>query len=434
MKLTLIKANMAGTKSKDAMQPLFAAAIAANTPPDVVIRFFDDRLEEIDFDEPTDLVALSFDTFSAKRAYGIAAEYRKRQVKVIAGGYHPTLLPEECLEHTDSVFIGDIEKSWKTVIDDYKNGLLKPIYQADPNIVGSDIQFDRSIFQTKHYGPVELVQWSRGCPFSCDYCSIRAFYDGKHLYRPIPELVNELKSLKKKIVFFVDDNLYFNRAVYKEFLLALIPLRIRWTCQISINIAQDDELLELMRKSGCFMVLIGIETFDEQNLKLMNKSWSTQKLSVSHAMTKLNNLGFLIYGTFIFGYDFDTKEAFQKAVDFAIEHRFFIANFNTLYPMPGTALYDRLRDNGQLLYDKWWLDDAFSYGKSMLRPKSMTPEELEIGCFQAKIRFNSWNSIFKRSLNPLFTQRSLLKTILFFIYNGINRQEIYKKQGAKLGK
>jgi len=421
-------------KSSDAMQPLFAAAIAAHTPGDTELCFYDDRIESIPFDEPIDLAAISVETFTALRAYEIAEEYKRRGVKTIAGGFHPTLCPEECLEHTNAVFIGDMEGTWREVVADLKKGKLKRHYFADDHMQGTDLKFDRTIFQGKKYGPIELVQWSRGCPYCCDFCSIKAFYNQKHLSRPINTVVEELGSLEKKTVFFVDDNLYFNRQHFVRFLAAITPLKIKWACQISINVADDDELLRLMVKSGCILVLIGIESFDPKNLKQMNKSWSNSNLSTQQAVDKIMSYGLNIYGTFVFGYDNDTKDSFKYAVDFAIKNDFFLANFNPLYPMPGTPLYARLREEGRLLFGNWWLEKDFYYGKSMFYPQKLTPEELEINCFQAKKQFNSWNSILSRGINPLFNQKSITNTMLFFYANLINRKEIFEKQGKSLGK
>lgn len=434
MKIALIKTNMHRTKSGDAMQPLFAAAIAAHTPGDTELRFYDDRIEDIPFDEPVDLAAISVETFTAVRAYEIAKEYKQRGVKTIAGGFHPTLCPDECLQHTDSVFIGDVEGTWPEVLADLKKGTLKRRYTGNNNIKGTDLKFDRTIFSGKSYGPVEMVQWSRGCPYCCDFCSIKAFYNKKHLFRPIDAVVEEIASLEKKTVFFVDDNLYFNRQHFICFLEAIAPLKIRWACQISINIASDDELLRLMVKSGCILVLIGIESFDPENLKQMNKSWNTAKLSTQEAVDKIKSYGINIYGTFIFGYDNDTTDSFKYAVDFATKNKFFLANFNPLYPMPGTPLYERLREEDRLLFGDWWLDENFYYGKSMFRPKKLSPEELEINCFEAKKEFNSWSSILSRGMDPLLNHKSVTNTLLFFYANLINRKGILYKQGKPLGK
>jgi len=433
MKIALIRVNMHKHKSKDAMQPLFAAAIAAHTPSDFEVSLYDDRLEDIPFDSSFNLVALSIETYAAKRAYEIARTFRELGVKTIAGGFHPTLCTDECLQHCDSVFVGDVENSWSLVLDDLQKGKLQQIYASSKNTEGNTIQYDRRIFKNKNYGPVEMVQWSRGCPHDCDFCSIKAFYRGEQFCRPIADVIEEIKSLKKKIVFFVDDNLYFNKKKFKELVRQLIPLKIKWVCQISINIAYDEELLELMVQSGCIMVLIGIETFSKDNLKLMNKEWSISRMDTQKAIDIINSFGLNIYGTFVFGYDYDTRKNFEMALEFATKNRFFIANFNPLYPMPGTPLYERLKNENRLLHNEWWLDEDFYYGKTMFRPKHMTPEQLEQYCFETKKQFNSWKSIFSRSVNPLVKQRSTLSSFLYFYANIVNRRSILTKQGRKLG-
>ncbi len=420
------------SKAKDAMQPLFAATISAITPKNIEIELYDDRIENIPYDKAVDLVGISIDTFGAKRSYEIAREFRKRNIKVIAGGFHPTILPEETLEYVDSVVIGDAEYSWHNVIKDLKKGELKRLYKPKKNADNIEIKFDRKIFANKSYGPVEMVQWGRGCPHNCDFCSIKAFYNSKQLYRSIESVVNELKSLKKKTVFFVDDNLYHNREKLVKFLKAITPLKIKWMCQISINVAKDKQLLFLMKKSGCFLVLIGIESFEGNNLKQMKKHWNTSGLSIEKAIKKINDFGIMIYGTFIFGYDFDTTGSFKQAVDFAIKNKFFIANFNPLYPMPGTELYKRLRIQKRLTFNKWWLDPEFYYGKSMFHPKTLSPVELELYCFNAKKEFNSWKSIFLRIIKLVISQKSIKYLVLYIYANTISRREIYKKQGKYL--
>ena len=433
MKITLVKSNMHKSKSKDAMQPLFAAVLSALTPDDIEVCLYDDRIEDIPFDEPTDLAAISIETFCAQRSYQIALEYKKRGVKVIAGGFHPSLLPDETLQYVNSVLIGDAENIWQDVIKDLRKGKLKPIYNSNNETKDVDIKFDRTIFNNKAYGPVELVQWGRGCPHNCDFCSIKAFYKSKQYCRPINQVMDEIAVLKKKVVFFVDDNLYANKARFKQFLMELAGMNIKWACQISINIAQDDELLRLMRDSGCFLALVGIESFHSGNLKLMNKEWNTSNLNYDEAIKKIKSYGIMIYGTFVFGYDFDTADSFKYAVDFAIKHKFFIANFNPLYPMPGTPLYHRLENEKRLLFDRWWLNRDFYYGKSMFQPKGLSADDLEAYCFQAKREFNSWNSILHRCLDPIITHKSFQKTMLYFYSNMLNRKEICKKQGKGLG-
>ena len=423
---------MYGTRSKGALQPLFAAALAAHTPPHIEVKLYDERIEEIPYEKHTDLVALTIETFCARQAYSIAAEYRKRGISVVAGGYHATLCPGECLKHVDAILCGDAEELWPKVLTDLQKGKLKQTYIQHGMIDPSYIRFRKEIFEGKPYGPVEMVQWGRGCPYDCDFCSIKSFYGSGQICRPIDTLMEELETLRSKTVFFIDDNLLHNRKTFKEFLRNITPLKLKWVCQIPITIARDDELLKLMAESGCFVVLIGFETFDEANLKLMNKQWNTATISYDDAVRKIMSYGIFIYGTFIFGYDHDTPDAFRTAIDFASKHRFFIANFNPLYPMPGSRLYDRLKKESRLVVN-WWTQDHFYYGKSMLKPSGMTSEELETKCYQAKREFNSWRSILHRSPVAMKSNHKLHNLALFLYTNYINRQEIIHKQGKILG-
>ena len=424
---------MYSSRSKGAMQPLFAAAIAAHTPDDYEVLLYDDRIEDIPFDEPTDLVAISIETFCAKRSYEIAKKFRNRGIKVIAGGYHPTILPNECLNYVDSVLIGDAEGVWPVVLKDLKQNSLKSIYKNDNKPYQNIIKFKRDIFKNKSYGPVELVQWGRGCPYNCEFCSIKSFYKSKQFCRPVEHVFEEISNLKKKNIFFVDDNLFRDREKLILFLKGLKPLNIKWICQISINIAQDEDILKLMQESGCFVVLVGIESFNRSNLKLMNKQWNNANMDYNEAILKIKSHGMLIYGTFIFGYDHDTTDSFKYALDFALKHNFFIANFNPLYPLPGTLLYNRYLKEKRLNYSEWWLNNDFYYGKSIFEPAKMSSAELEINCYRTKTEFNSWRSILSRSIESLTFGTDLRIPALFFYVNYINRKEIIRKQGKYLG-
>ena len=188
---------------------------------------------------------------------------------------------------------------------------------------------------------------------------------------------------KRKLFFFVDDNITSNLAQAREFFRALIPLKIRWVSQSSINAAHDEEFLELLVRSGCQGVLIGFESLNPANLKDMNKAFNTMRGGFEKALANLRKHRVRVYGTFIFGYDRDTPESFAETVAFAREHSFYIAAFNHLTPFPGTPLYKRLQDEGRLLYENWWLDERYSYNRIPFQPRGMTPELL-----QQKIR--SW--------------------------------------------
>jgi radical SAM superfamily enzyme YgiQ (UPF0313 family) len=433
-RITFINPNMANYRSGDAMQPLVFAILKSLTPPGFEITFFDDRIEDIDYDHPTDLVAISVGTFTARQSYRIAATYRARNIPVVMGGYHATLMSEEARQHADAVVVGSAENTWPQLLNDFLQGNLQPFYISQDHTSRTfETCYDYTIFKGKKYFPLNLVEWGRGCRHNCDFCCIQAFNKGQEVLRHIEDVMNDIQRLDNKPIFFVDDNLYHNKKQFREFLRQLIPLKKKWACQISVDVTHDDELLDLMQQSGCLMVLLGIESLKRDNLDMMNKGWNFNREKYIQALHKFRKRHIMIYGAFIFGYDHDTPEDFKVAVDFAIKNKLFIANFNPLYPMPGTPLYSRLEQEGRLQYDKWWTDSTFYYGKTMFKPRGLTPEDLEVHCFEAKKRFNSLRSILYRATNVGANMYGLINTAYYIMANFTNRREVFKKQGKKLG-
>jgi radical SAM superfamily enzyme YgiQ (UPF0313 family) len=424
---------MNSEKSSDVLQPLVFALLAALTPPDIETVLCDDRIEEIPFDEPTDLVAMTVETFSARRAYHIASQYRQRGVPVVMGGFHPTLMPQEALQHATTVVIGDAERIWLQLLADAKKGRLQPIYQAPPLTSPLKISFNREIFSGKSYPALDLVQWGRGCPHYCDFCAIHAMYGSHTCQRPIDDVIAEIDDLNGKFLFFVDDNMFVNRNRLIPLLEELASLHVRWSCQISLDVAQDDRLMTLLEKSGCQVVLMGFESLNRNNLRQMNKQWNLMKQDYVTAIKKIYEHGMMIYGTFVFGYDEDTTDSFERCLEFALRWKFFLANFNPLTPFPATPLYTRLRQEGRLISDPWWLDETYQYGHASFHPKKMTADELTQGCFNARKRFNAYTSLAQRALNFTVNLRSWSHTFLYFAVNAINRKAIYEKQGGYLG-
>ncbi len=432
-RITLIRPNMGNYRSNDALPPLSLAILAARTPPEVAVTFYDDRVETIPEDDTPDLVALSVETFTALRAYEIAAGYRRRGITVVMGGYHPTLMSEEVLAHADAVVIGDAEGCWETLLDDFRHGRLQRRYSGGNDQSLDDYRMDRSIFKGKKYVPVELVQYSRGCRFTCEFCSIDAFYQHKVRVRPVESVVEEIMALdRKKLLFFVDDNLFSSKKELFALLDAIAPLKVRWSCQISIDVAKDEALLDRLRASGCIFVLIGFESLSEENLKQMGKSWNKVSGEYLEIVRKFHRRGMAVYGTFVFGYDHDTPELIEKSLDFALEAKLEIANFNPLTPTPGSALYDRLKKEGRLLKEEWWKDPSYRYGDPILVPKLMTPEVFAKRCFEAKKRFYAWHSIARRLL---FSRNrfDLFRFGMVLLANVVSRKEVLRKQHKQLG-
>ena len=433
MKIAFIRPNMFARQSKDAMAPLVFAIIKAITPVDVDIRFYDENVEKIPKLIDADVIAMTVDTFSARRAYQLATSHRARGLKVIMGGFHPTMAPDECLGYADSVVIGEAEDTWPTMIEDLKNHALESKYYSKNNTDLSSVVYDQSAYAGKKYKDIGMIQFSRGCKFKCDFCSIHAFYRDNIRCRDLHNVVEEIRGRKEKFFFFIDDNLFTDEDKAKELFKALIPLKKKWFCQISIDAARDIELLKLMKQSGCLGALIGFESLNIENLKVMKKAANLQNIDYDKILANLYDCNLMVYGTFVIGYDFDTENSLNELVIFALKNQFMIANFNPLMPMPGTTLYERLMQENKLVHQRWWLDETFKYGDAMLVPNKMTPEDLMQGCREARFTFYSWRNIIARFFHRKANAHSLTNQWLFLVMNWISRKEIYSKQGRRLG-
>jgi radical SAM superfamily enzyme YgiQ (UPF0313 family) len=416
------------------MEPLPAATLAGLTPRDIDVKFYDDRMELIPFEERTDLVAISVETYTARRAYQIATEYRRRNVPVVMGGFHASLCPDEVARYAETVVVGEAEKLWPRVIDDARHGRLEKFYRADGRPSLDGLRPDRSIFAGKRYLPIGLVEAGRGCHFKCEFCAVQTVFEASQTRRPVDQILSELHALKdsKKLFFFVDDNITSNLRQAKEFFRALIPMGIRWVSQSSINAAHDEEFLELLVRSGCQGVLIGFESLNPANLESMNKRFNSAKGGFEVALANLRKHRIRIYGTFIFGYDGDTADSFGPTVEFAQRHGFYIAAFNHLTPFPGTPLYQRLEQDDRLLYDSWWLDERYSYNRIPFKPAGMSPDELQKACLTARRQFYGWPSIMRRGFDEVNRSDGFMWRN-FYLINSMHRQDVSLRDHYPLG-
>jgi radical SAM superfamily enzyme YgiQ (UPF0313 family) len=413
------------------MEPLTIATLKALTPPDVETLFFDDRIEDIDYNVQVDLVAITVEIYTASRAYQIAARFRKRGIAVIMGGFHVTSLPEEALEYCDAIVVGNAEAVWGQALLDFQKESLQPRYEGERG--GIPRMPDRSIYEDKKYLPITLMETGRGCPHTCEFCAITAYYCGQYSPRPVSDIVAEIKQAKNKLIFFVDDNITARREHLLAICQALTPLKIKWTSQASLAIAKDAELLKAMKKSGCQVVLIGFESLDQNNLNQMNKSWNYKLGERDELVQRIHRCGIGIYATFVFGFDYDIAGIFDDTVKFAMKHKFFFAAFNHLLPYPGTPLYQRLQKEERLLYDKWWLKSDYKYGDIPYQPQKTSPAELRALCAEARRDFFKPLNIWKRGLASIFRNPNPIITFIFFSQNKALGKEVDRKLNLPVG-
>jgi len=388
--------------------PLLSTSLLAGlTPVRHQVSIIDESILEIDFDQEVDLVAITAITPLAPRAYEIADEFRKRGRRVVIGGIHASWLPEEAKEHSDSVAIGEADEIWPEILEDAETGRLKPFYRQ---MGKTDLTLlpipRRDLLPRRGYLFHNLIQTTRGCPYDCEFCSVTALHGKTYRMRPIAEVEKEIQSLErsKAYIFFVDDNIVGNLSYAKELLTMLSHYRLRWVSQGPIHIAENEEILSLLGKAGCHGLFIGFESLREENLELMGKRINRVE-RYERAIQRLHDAGIGVYGSFVFGYDYDDASVFDEFLEFADRNRIDGAFLPILTPFPGTRIYQRLKQEGRLLTEDW---SKYDMATVVFQPKRMTVEELQEGFWKVNRSFYSISSMMKRIFNPFQIRRSLI--------------------------
>jgi radical SAM superfamily enzyme YgiQ (UPF0313 family) len=362
--------------------------LAALTPPEDEVIYTDEVVRRFDLErdlKDVDLVGISVDSRTARRSYDIADAYRRRGVKVVLGGIHATACPEEAREHADSVVVSEAEEAWPRLLADAHRGALQPIYRTPlPDLAGLP-RPRRDLFRSRRFIPFQVVQTMRGCPYPCEFCSVSTANGTTMRFRPADEVLAELAGLGRMIMF-ADDNVMIHRAYSRDLFTRMIPLRKHWIGQCSLAAVRRLDNMQLMAESGCKALFVGFESIDEATVRHTGKR-QNRPSEYKETMAMLHDLGIAVWGSFVFGFDTDDPEVFDRTVEFAIEMKLTMATFAILTPYPGTALYRRLHAEGRLTDERWWLRHDHEIESPYFVPRMLTREQLHEGWVRAWTRF-----------------------------------------------
>lgn len=417
--------------------PLGLGYVAALTPDRWDVELIDENFEITTFRE-CDLVGLTGFTAMANRAYQVAQMFRARGVPVVMGGIHASMMPDEALRFVDSVVIGEAESIWADVIADAEAGTLKPKYTGIHTDLKGLVHPRRDLFNDKYY--CDTIQTARGCPNDCDFCSVSQFNGFAYRQRPVDEVLDELATLKRKILFIVDDNIVGSGSKRQDRALELARGMIKrklgriWYAQAAFNVADNDEVLEAFARSGCILMLMGIESEDRGVLRAMKKKVNL-RCDYQDVFRKIHQYGIGIHGSIIFGTDEDTLEMLQRRLDFILESHIDVVQFCTLTPYPGTKLFDHMLKQGRLLHTHFPADwDRYDLTEILLKPRRLEVDEYRGMMRKVAAEVFRPSAIAKRFFRTLRDTRSLKIAFWCLVTNRLYRspRSTDGKSGEKL--
>jgi radical SAM superfamily enzyme YgiQ (UPF0313 family) len=408
-----------GEKSRFVWPPMGLLTLASMLPPDWDVRLYDEAVERLDPLPEADLALVSVLTANAPRGYEIADRLRDRGIPVVIGGIHASALPHEAGAHADAVFVGEAEAGFQKVLADFQGGRgLSALYRAEGFCDPACIPVPRrDLLRPRAYGVPCTVMATRGCPYNCSFCSTTRFMGNRYRLRPVEAVTREIGDLSRRWFIFLDDNLFARRSYARALMEGMLPLRKRWVAQTSMNVAQDPDLLSLARAAGCMGLLIGFESLSEENLQDVRKGVN-QVEKYKAAVHAIRRAGIFVQGSFIFGFDRDPSDIFERTFRFVMDASLEGANYSILTPLPGTDLFERLDAEGRVTERDWSRFDKLNV---CFRPRNIAPERLVAEVKRLYRRTYSIGSILRRV--PLFRRQSPMA----LLYNLAYRRGVFRR-------
>jgi radical SAM superfamily enzyme YgiQ (UPF0313 family) len=396
--------------------------LAALTPREWEVTLIDEQLMDVDFKAPVDLVAITAWTINSFRAYEIADRYRERGVPVIMGGPHTYFYSDEAAEHSDAVGIGEGEKIWASMLEDAARGRLKKVYRADHLQELKNLPLPRyDLLNFRKYSLFKAfsIQSSRGCPFKCEFCSERFYLGPSYRYRPVEEVIQEIKRSKAKNILFADSNFAGKISHTMELMEALIPLKVRWSTLWPAYLCNNEKFMDLAKRSGLLHVNIGIESIDQDILSGFNKRINQVK-EYKNILHNLRKRGISYSLDFIFGCDTEKESVFESTLVFLKEEKVPVAYFNILTPHKGTPLYERMKAENRII-------DIYDIGRwpgihCYIRPAYCSAEKLERYVKEIYSEFYSYSSILSRLPWPV-TKANIASWVVNLSERKVSRPE-----------
>lgn len=379
-------------------QPLTLTTLAALIPDDldVEVELIDEGIQNIPDVLDADLIAMTVITGTAKRAYELSEQFQEKGIPVVLGGPHVTLVPEEAQQHADAVCVGYAEETWPQLLRDFVSGNMQKTYrQGSDFTLGRDPFPKRELMDKRNFLTQAVFEATRSCMHDCEFCVAPAAWGRKQYQRPIDWVIEDIKRVGQKKVIFIDLNIISDTKYAKELFRQLIPLKIKWFGLSTVLIAHDEELKELLARSGCKGLLLGLETVSEQSLKDAKKRFNAS-VGYKDVIKDLHHLGISIQGCFVFGLDHDTPDVFDTTVEFAIDAGIDLPRFAILTPFPGTPIYKSMVAQNRILTNDWELYDGQHV---VFQPRNMSAQELAVGHEEAWKKVYRWSSIAKRLWN-----------------------------------
>ncbi len=376
-------------------QPLTLTTLAALIPPElpVDVQLIDEGIADVPADLQADLVGLTVITGTAVRAYELAAGFRRRGIKVVLGGPHITLIPEDAQPHADAIVTGYAEDTWPQLLRDFHAGRMQPRYTQSPGLDLGGRPFPRrDLLPGEHFLTNNVFEATRGCVHSCDFCVVPTAWGRKPFQKPVADVVADITQHGAKKLIFIDLNLVAHRGYALELFRALVPLKLQWYGLATVLLASDPELLELCGRSGCRGLLMGLESISPANLKLTHKSFNSPD-NYGLVVRRLHEHGIALQGCFVFGLDEDEPDIFLKTAEFAVQAHIDLPRFAVVTPFPNTGLYKRLEAEGRILTRNWELYDAQHV---VFQPRKMSVGQLQLGVESAWKHAYSFRSIARR--------------------------------------